>query len=153
MQQKVLDHEGKMSVNNTTKIRPFVIQTMVMKLSESESLQYLDDKGFKISRDSFYRIKRNIQQSRFDRLSLIAKSQFVDQHLERIDQLELINSEMWTLYRNEKDNFKKALILEKIAELQTYISPYYDASMYVMQKQVESNKQNETEKDNAIPSL
>ena len=107
-----------MSVNNTT-IRPFVIQTMVMKLSETESLQYLDKKGFKISRDSFYRIKRNIQQSRFDRLNLIAKHGFVDQHLERIDQLELINSEYWKLYRETKDTFKKALILEKIAELQT----------------------------------
>jgi hypothetical protein len=139
-----------MSINNT--IRPFIIQTMVMKLSERESIQYLYDKGFKISRDSFYRVKRSIQQSRFDRLNLIAKTQFVDQHLERIDQLELINSEYWKLYRETKDTFK-ALILEKIAELQTYISPYYDASMYVMQKQVESNKQNETKKDNAVPAL
>ena len=97
----------------------------------------------------FYRLKKSIQQSRFDRLNLIAKTQFVDQHLERIDQLELINSEYWKLYRETKDTFKKALILEKIAELQTYISPYYDASMYVMQKQVQSN--HETEKDNPIP--
>ena len=140
-----------MSVNNT--IRPFIIQTMVMKLSESESLQYLDDKGFKISRDSFYRLKRSIQQSRFDRLNLIAKTQFVDQHLERIDQLELVNLEYWKLYRETKDTFKKALILEKIAELQTYISPFYDASMYVMQKQVESNNQNETEKSRSLPVL
>jgi DNA repair ATPase RecN len=139
-----------MSVNNTA-IRPFIIQTMVMKLSESESLQYLDDKGFKISRDSFYRVKRSIQQSRFDRLNLIAKTQFVDQHLERIDQLELINSEYWKLDRDTKDTFKKALILEKIAELQTYISPFYDASMYVMQKQVQSK--HETEKDSTISSL
>ena len=138
-----------MSVNTT--IRPFIIQTMVMKLSESESLQYLDDKGFKISRDSFYRIKRSIQQSRFDRLNLIAKTQFVDQHLERIDQLELINSEYWKLYRETKDTFKKALILEKIAELQTYISPFYDASMYVMQKQVQSN--HETEKSSSLSVL
>jgi hypothetical protein len=145
MQQKVLTHEGKMSVNNT--IRPFIIQTMVMKLSESESLQYLDDKGFKISRDSFYRLKRSIQQSRFDRLNLIAKTQFVDQHLERIDQLELINQEMWSLYRKEKDNFKRVLILEKIAELQTYISPYYDASRYILEKSI---TRNETEKNNPI---
>ena len=138
-----------MSVNNTT-IRPFVIQTMVMKLSETESLQYLDKKGFKISRDSFYRIKRNIQQSRFDRLNLIAKHGFVDQHLERIDQLELINSEYWKLYRETKDTFKKALILEKIAELQTYISPYYDASRYILEKSI---TRNETEKNHAIPSL
>ena len=138
-----------MSVNNTT-IRPFVIQTMVMKLSETESLQYLDKKGFKISRDSFYRIKRNIQQSRFDRLNLIAKHGFVDQHLERIDQLELINSEYWKLYRETKDTFKKALILEKIAELQTYISPYYDASRYILEKSI---TRNETEKNHAISAL
>jgi len=48
-----------------------------------------------------------------------AKSQFVDKHLERIDQLDLIH-QMWALYRNEKDNFKQVLVLEKIAELQTH---------------------------------
>ena len=44
-----------MSIDNT--IQPFIIQTMVMRLSEKESMQYLNDKGFKISRDSFYRLK------------------------------------------------------------------------------------------------
>jgi len=128
---------------------------MVKRLSEKESMQYLYDRGFEISVQHFYRLKKNIQQSRFDRLSLIAKTQFVDQHLERIDQLELINQEMWTLYRNEKDNFKKVLILEKIAELQTYISPYYDASRYVMEKSIKSNnnQQIETEKNNSISAL
>jgi hypothetical protein len=128
---------------------------MVMRLSEKESLEYLHDKGFKISRDSFYRLKRNIQKSRFDRLSLIARSQFVDQHLERIDQLELINSEYWKLYREtkEKDTFKKALILEKITELQTYISPYYDASRYILEKSIKSNNQIETEKNSPLSTV
>ena len=121
-----------------------------MRLSEKESLEYLHDKGFKISRDSYYRLKRNLQKSRFDRLNLIAKSQFVDQHLERIDQLELVNQEMWKLYKNEVNNFKKVLILEKIAELQTYISPYYDASRYILEKSVTKD---ETEKDNTVPAV
>jgi hypothetical protein len=129
-------------------IKPFIIETMVMKLSEKESLQYLHDKDFKISHNHFYRLKRKIQASRFDRLSLIAKQGFVDQHLERIDQLELINSEYWKLYNDEKDNFKKALILEKIAELQTYISPYYDASRYVMEQSI---KNNETKENSPVP--
>ena len=124
---------------------------MIMKLSEKESLAYLKDRGFEISAMHLYRLKKNIQQSRFDRLNLIAKTQFVDQHLERIDQLELINSEYWKLYRDTKDTFKKALILEKIAELQTYISPYYDASMYIMQKQVESK--HESEKDSTLSTI
>jgi hypothetical protein len=68
-------------------INAFIIQTIVMRLSEKESLAYLKDRGFDISVPYYYRLKKNIQQSRFDRLSLIAKTQFVDQHLERIDQL------------------------------------------------------------------
>jgi hypothetical protein len=136
------------------KLKPFIIQCMVMKLSEDESLQYLKDRGFKISIQYFYRLKKQIKESRLDRLSLIAKTQFVDQHLERIDQLELVNQEMWKKYR-EKD-YKAMDALLKIAELQTYISPFYDASMYVMQKQVESNKQvlqNETEKDSSLSTV
>ena len=112
-----------------------------MKLSEKEALDYLKDRGFTISRESYYRYKRKIAQSRFDRLSLIAKSQFVDQHLERIDQLELINQEMWHCYR-EKD-YKGMDALLRIAELQTYISPYYDASRYVMEQSI---KQEDKEK-------
>lgn len=117
-----------------------------MRLTEKESLSHLKDNGFEISANHLYRLKRQIQESRFDRLNLIAKQGFIDQHLERIDQLELINKEYWKLYNETKDIFKKALILEKIAELQTYISPYYDASRYVMEQSIK--KQNETKESN-----
>lgn len=136
-----------MNTNNT--IQPFVIQTMAMNLSEVEALSYLKDRGYSISRESYYRYKRKIAESRFDRLSLIAKQRFVDQHLERIAQLESINKEYWSLYRKEKDTFKKAQILEKIAELQTYFSPYYDASRYVMEKSI---KDEQTKKSESISS-
>ena len=128
-----------MSRNNT--IRTFIIQTIVMRLSEKDSMKYLHDKGFKISRDSFYRYKRKVTNSTFDRLALIAKSQFVGQHIERIDQLEFINQEMWTLYLNEKDTMKKVIILEKIAELQSYISPYYEASKWIMEEKIKNEQQ------------
>jgi hypothetical protein len=121
---------------------------MVMKLSEKESIEYLSSKGYTISHDTYYRYKRKIKQSRFHRLVLIAKGGFVDQHLERIDQLETINQEYWKLYNAEKNNMNKATILEKIAELQTYISPYYDASRYVMEKSIKSN--NETKENQSI---
>jgi hypothetical protein len=131
---------------------------MAMGLSEKDSMQYLSDRGFNISIPQFYILKRKIKQSRFDCLSLIAKEGFIDQHLERIDQLELINKEYnkeyWKLYNAEKDNFKKALILEKIAELQTYTSPYYDASRYVMEQSIKANQnQNETEKSRSLSVL
>ncbi len=120
---------------------------MIMRLTEKESLSHLKDNGFEISANHFYRLKRQIQESRFDRLSLIAKQGFVDQHLERIDQLETVNREYWKLYNQSNDVMKKALILEKIAELQTYISPYYDASRYVMAQSV---KRNETQENQSL---
>jgi hypothetical protein len=86
-----------MSRNNT--ILPLVIECMAMNLHEKESLEYLRSKGYKISHDTYYRYKRKIKQLRFERLSVIAKSLFVDQHLDRISNLELINKEMWSLYR------------------------------------------------------
>jgi hypothetical protein len=134
-------------------VDPFIIHCMMMGFSESGSLEYLKTKGYDISHDTFYRHKRKIKQSRFDRLSLIAKEGFVDQHLERIDQLELINQEYWKLYNAEKNNMNKALILEKIAELQTYISPFYDASRYVMEQSIKSNSNNETKENQSVSVL
>jgi hypothetical protein len=81
----------------------------------------------------------------------LPKEGFVDQHLERIDELELINQEYWKLYNAEKGNMNQDLILEKIAELQTYISPYYDASRYVMEQSIKSN--NEAKENQSISVL
>ena len=127
------------------RVKPYIIQAMAMNLSEEESLAYLKDRGFKISWQYFYRLKKQIKESRFARLSLIAQTQFVDQHLERIDQLELVNQEMWKCYRNKDYKAMDALI--KIAELQTYISPFYEACKWVME---ESINQNDKEKDQSI---
>ena len=127
------------------RVKPYIIQCTAMNLSEEESLAYLKDRGFKISWQYFYRLKKRIKESRFDRLALIAKSQFVDQHLERIDQLELVNQEMWKCYRNKDYKAMDALI--KIAELQTYISPFYEASKWVMEESIKNDKQ---KKDQSI---
>jgi len=122
-------------------IKHFVIQTMIMPMSEIEALEYLDTKGFQISRQHYHRLKKNIKESRFDRLTLIAKSQFVDQHLERIDQLELVNQELWQQYKQEQNPSKKANILMQIAELQTFISPYYSASKRIMEMSIQDSKE------------
>jgi len=112
-----------------------------MPMSEIEALEYLDTKGFQISRQHYHRLKKNIKESRFDRLTLIAKSQFVDQHLERIDQLELVNQELWQQYKQEQNPSKKANILMQIAELQTFISPYYSASKRIMEMSIQDSKE------------
>jgi len=112
---------------------------MAMSLSEVETMKRLQDKGYKISRRYLYILKKQIKESRFDRLHLIAKTGFVDSHLDRITQLELVNQEMWKCYLNK--DYKGMDALLKIAELQSYISPFYEASKWIMEEQIKNDKQ------------
>jgi len=122
------------------KILPFVIELIVLDLNETESIGYLADRGFKISTRYLYKLKKKVKENRFSRLALIAKEQFQDQHIQRIENLEVIQKEYWKLYRQEKKIINKALILQKIADLQTYISSYYQASRMVLEKSVQEQE-------------
>lgn len=105
-----------------------VIETMRMRLNERESLEYLQTYGFQMSRASLYRHKNNLKKRTRERLSIIAAKTFEEQHLERIDELELIKKLMWENYHKEPAPFKRVIILREIKDVQRYISAYYEAT-------------------------
>lgn len=109
---------------------------MIMRLPEKEALEYLNDPrlGFKIKSRKYNEVKKEILDSRNERLDYIAKQGFVDQHLERLAQIELVNEEMWKEYR--KGNYRALDALGKIAEVQNLLSLFYDASKAVMQDSI-----------------
>lgn len=118
----------------TAGIFPFVIECMCLHISEKESLSYLKDRGFTISRAEFYRLKKEVQESTQERLNLIASKEFLTQHMERIDTLRVILKEMWINYHIENNPSKKVQILEEIEENQVYLSSYYDSMRFVLQR-------------------
>ncbi|MDW3654482.1 MAG: hypothetical protein QOK61_08020 [Nitrososphaeraceae archaeon] len=118
----------------TAGIFPFVIECMCLHISEKESLSYLKDRGFTISRAEFYRLKKEVQESTQERLNLIASKEFLTQHMERIDTLRVILKEMWINYHIENNPSKKVQILEEIEENQIYLSSYYDSMRFVLQR-------------------
>jgi hypothetical protein len=120
----------------TAGIFPFVIECMCRHISEKESLSYLKDRGFTISRAEFYRLKKEVQESTQERLNLIASKEFLTQHMERIDTLRVILKEMWINYHIENNPSKKVQILEEIEENQIYLSSYYDSMRFVLQRAV-----------------
>lgn len=126
--------------SKTTGIEPYIIECMCLNISEKESLSYLKDRGYSISSAEFYRIKNEVKENTPQRLNLIASSEFLEQHLERIDMLKTIQKEMWANYHLEKNPSKKANILMQIAELQQYLSSYYDSTRYVLQQAVQRKK-------------
>jgi hypothetical protein len=99
-----------------------------MRMTEIEALSHLKIKGFQISPAKFYRIKKDMEDTMFERLSRIASREFVSQHLERIDQLELVIKEMWRNYEVESNPSKKVVILQAITQVQPLLSQYYEAT-------------------------
>jgi hypothetical protein len=118
----------------TAGIFPFVIECMCLHISEKESLSYLKDRGFTISRVEFYRLKKEVQESTQERLNLIASKEFLTQRMERIDTLRVILKEMWLNYHIENNPSKKVQILEEIEENQIYLSSYYDSMRFELQR-------------------
>jgi len=119
-----------------------------MRFTEKEALDYLEQKGFNISSRTYYRLKKEIQDSSHERLNLIGSEEFLTQHIERLDTLKTIHNELWANYHLEQNPTKKSNILMQIAELQQYLSSYYDSTQYVMQ-QAAKHKQVNKEVNNS----
>ena len=109
-----------------------VIETITMRLSTKEALVYLHEYGFPIKEATYYREKAKLENMKMERLNLMAKVGFVDQHLDKIDKLEIIEKEMWKKYRECKNPYKGVEILTQIANLQPFLSAYYDSIRYVI---------------------
>jgi hypothetical protein len=130
----------------TTGIEPFIIECICLRLHEQEALSYLEDRGYTISRAEYYSLKEEVKNSTNRRLNL-ASEEFLSQHLERLDNLKTIESELWNQYHIEKNPTNKSKILMNIADLQTYLSSYYDQTQYVMQRAA-NHKQRLEQKQN-----
>ena len=80
-----------------------VIETIRMRLSEQQSLEYLREIGFPCSPATFYREKKKVEEMKLKGLYHIASIGFVDQYLDRIDNTELCLKLMWKNYNEEPD--------------------------------------------------
>jgi hypothetical protein len=120
--------------NILTERQKAVLETIRMRLTEKEALEYLRNAGFEMSDTTWYREKKQLEKMKLKRLYHIAKIGFEDQHLERIDNCELIQKLMWQNVREEKDPYKRNQILKDILSLQPYLSNYYEATMDVMKE-------------------
>jgi hypothetical protein len=110
-----------------------IVEAMTMQLHTKPTLQYLKDVGHEISEATYFREKKKIEEMKFERMQHIAMY-FQDQHLERIDKVELIEKLMWENYRT--GDIKRVNILNSIMNMQSWLSAYYDATRYVLEKKV-----------------
>jgi len=72
--------------------------------------------------------QKKVEDLKLQRLFHVAKVAYEDQHIERLDRLEL----MWENYVLEKTPINKVKILSSIFTIQPYISSYYEATIYLV---------------------
>jgi hypothetical protein len=116
---------------------------MCLRLKEHEALAYLEERGHIISRDFYYRLRKEVKEGTQTRLNLIASEEFSAQHLTRIDTLKTIEGELWNNYHAETNPTKKSNILMQIAELQQLLAAFYDSTQYIMQQSARQQRKKE----------
>ncbi len=122
------------TIDSNPEIISEIIYCVCLRLTEKEALKTLRDRGHKISAATYYRLKKEIQESTRDRLNTIANTEYLQQHIDRLNNLNTIHNELWKQYKRENNPTKKANILMQIAEMQIYLSSYYDSTRYVMEQ-------------------
>lgn len=146
---EILSGECVKMHRNDRELFSLVIYCSCMRLKLKEALRYLKDKGHSIGEATYYRIKKEIEASTRERLNLVASNEFLAQHLERIDILKMIQSELIENYKKETNPSKKANILMQLAELQQYLSSYFDSTRYVMEQAAKIKPTEEPPADSA----
>ena len=121
--------------NILTDTEQAVLQTMTRQMSPMKELEYLKVVGVDISQRTYFRCKKKVESTKWQRLYRIAEL-FTDQHLQRIDKLELIESLTWKNYDTEKIPHKKVDILASIVNMQHYLSNYYGATRFVLERRL-----------------
>ena len=121
-----------------------VLRTRLMRLPVAKALEVIKNHKYKMKRSAYFDNLKKIKEMRHNRLIHIAKSGMEERHLLTLDTLEMCEAEYWINYNNEDSPYKKSVILDKIVQLQPWLSSYIDESQDIIEKQMKSLKLAET---------
>lgn|SRR5215212_6576207 len=113
--------------------RAYVSDTIRMRMTMNQSLEYLKDKGYESSLSTLERDKRGLESGKLKKVYTLMKEGFIPQHVDRILLFEFAERELMSCYREEESPYKRAIIMEKIIALQPYFTSYYEATKDIME--------------------
>lgn len=121
---------------NKAELEQLILRCIVMKFSEKESLAYIKTNYKSIESTRFYAIKKTLSDRILEEgYHITSKNGLFEQHMMRIQTLEAIEKEQWINYREEVKPFLKSAILERIQNLQVYLSSAYDYIRAIIKNQ------------------
>jgi hypothetical protein len=113
-------------------LRQYVLECMIFRYSEKESMDYIFKKGYNITDRTFRNIKKDIIQSRFKFFAELMDTGVIDQHIRAIQSIYHVQREMWINYEKCEDPYKKVEILTQIVNTLPFLSNYYKATKNVL---------------------
>lgn len=115
-----------------------IIAVKSMSFTEEAAMKHLKDKGFDISPSTYYRTLGHISSETRKRAFEHAKN-FLEDHIDTIDELLNIKKMMYQNAIKESDNLKKTMILAKITETMIpYISAYKESTKDIIIEEVKN---------------
>jgi len=121
---------------NKVELEQLVLRCIVMKFSEKEALSYIKTHYKAIESTRYYCIKKSLSDRIIEEgYKITSKNGLFEQHMMRIQTLEAIEKEQWINYRAEPKPFLKSAILERIQNLQVYLSSAYDYIRAIIKNQ------------------
>jgi len=113
-------------------LRQYVLECMIFRYTEKESMDYIIKKGYNITDRTFRNIKKDIIQSRFKFFAELMDTGVIDQHIRAIQSIYHVQREMWINYEKCEDPYKKVEILTQIVNTFPFLSNYYKATKNVV---------------------
>lgn len=113
-------------------LRQYVLECMIFRYSEKESMEYIFKKGYNITDRTFRNIKKDIIQSRYKYFKELIDTGLIDQHIRAIESIHYVLREMWLNYEKCGDPYKKVEILTQIVNTQPFLSKYFETTKNVL---------------------
>ncbi|MBC8502405.1 MAG: hypothetical protein ISR81_08100 [Nitrosopumilus sp.] len=107
-----------MTIKNKEQVKELIKQCNIYRFTTIETLNFLEEKGHKISDRTLRRIKNEMHSNYDSRLMEITKYEWIDEILRSIDNLKELERQAWSLYSKNPSVSEKLRILNTIRDLQ-----------------------------------
>lgn len=120
-----------------SEVQRAVLQTKIMRLSYPEALAWLKTQDYQMAITTYKKHLADIHRIKDFTILQIASRGLFEQHMERIQNLELVLKLSWRNYHklSMKDEFKSQKVLDSIAMQQPLLSQYYEATKFILKEE------------------
>ncbi len=138
MKKQTLTKKSSKRNTNNVELKQLILRCMVMKFTEKEALAYIKTNYKCIEANRYYAIKKELKNHLMEEgYRITSENGLYEQHMMRIQTLETIQKEQWIKYHMEPKPFLQSAILERIQNLQVYLSSAYDYIRAIIKNQEE----------------